>query len=133
VVVGQVRADHNDGLRPAPQAREDRSHAGEVMVASQERHHARARENPLHERQVHFQAVLAGVSGIVVPNQPVLEQGFDGVAIHRHRAQRRVEGRGMAGRDAGKGHPMRRAQQDHALDAFGVGNQAGVGAARDGA
>jgi len=68
MVVAQVRADHNQRFRAAPQAFQHLIHLLRCGISDHQRHECEIIQSELQKRQLHFQAVLRRVRQIEHPH-----------------------------------------------------------------
>jgi len=115
VVVAQVRADHDQGLRSAPEPLEHLGYLVGRGLTHAEGSESELAQHPLQKRKLHLQAVLLRVRGVELGYLGQVEHALDGVAIHAHRAERRQEAVRSRHRQAPDVDAMRRPEQHHAL------------------
>ena len=129
-VVGQVRADHHQGVR-APQEGEDRL-GGPVGgdPAHGQGHHVRPGQDGGQEGELDLQGVLGGVDVGAGDHQPGGGQRLDLRGdLHRHGAQRGVHGPAAGQGQGAHAHPVGGPQHDDPADppAQGPGPRPGQG------
>ena len=116
--VREVRADHDQRFRAAPEKIEYRGDCVRSRLANRERDQRELLKDSLQEGQVHFQRVFKGVGVVAENDLRQLGNAGDGLRIEPNTAQRRGKGVDLGKRDAFNGDPMGRAKQNDAADIF---------------
>jgi hypothetical protein len=104
-VVAEIRADHDQGVRPQ-QPFEHPAHFAVVGFPHDQRHQLEVVQHGLQEGQLHFQRVFLGEGQVQGLDGRVIGYLLHGVAVHGDKPQRRLEAVRTAGGDAGEGHPV---------------------------
>ena len=116
LVVRQIGADHEQGVRPAPQPVQHLRDLAGCRLADQERHEREVAEHGLEERQLDLERVLRLVRRVRELHLRQVAERLDRSPVQRHLAERRAKGRGARHGDAAERHEVRRPDHDRAAD-----------------
>ncbi|MNM83910.1 hypothetical protein D3C81_959810 [compost metagenome] len=105
-IVRQVGTHHDQRLRPAPEDIQQPGNQRRLDHPEGQRDDAKILQHRLQERQLHLQRMLGAVGAIIDQHTGHLRQRGDGLDVHFHLAERRVEGLGGRQRHALEGHAM---------------------------
>ena len=131
MVVREIRADHDQRFGSSPDAFERIGDFLRSRVAHHQRHKGKSAQDPLQERQLHFQRVLLGVRRRRFHHLGQAADRGDRLFVQRDPAKRRVERFRARQGEAAHGNPVTGTEDHDATDDPARRAQPIVGARRD--
>ncbi len=121
MVVRQVGAHHDQGLRPAPAALEHRGHLVGGGVAHHQRHQGEVVEDGLEERKLDLEAVLEVVGDVVDRHVGGSRSTARALGVDADETERGREGIGAAHPEPAQRHPVAGPEQHDTPDRRAAG------------
>ncbi len=122
--LGEIGAEEDQGFGAAPEALDHLRHRFARDVAHHQGQNRDLAQDALEEGELHLQAMLAGVGGVVLDHLGEAGQGPERRPVDRQGSEGAVEGFGMGRGDGAESDRVGRAQQDDPADRAGEGLEA---------